>query len=62
MKTTTTSMLSMTPSYRQRGLVALASLVITLAVVAGNLQLAQGYSRAIPGGADSAQAAQAVRG
>ena len=54
--------LSMTTSLRQRGFAAVASLVITLAVLAGNLQIAQGYAHAIPAGSDTAQATQPARG
>ena len=62
MNTTTTPRLSMTASLPQRGFAAVASLLITLAVLAGNLQLAQGYAHAIPAGSDTAQATQAARG
>lgn len=62
MKTTNTATLSMTVSFRQRALAAAASLLITLAVIAGNLQLAQGYAHAIPVVTDTAQLAQSARG
>ena len=40
---------------RQRSLVALASLVITLAMFAGNLELARDYAQAAPNASTSAQ-------
>lgn len=62
MNTATARNLSMTTSLRQRGFAAAASLLITSAVLAGNLQLAQGYAHAIPASTDTAQATQTARG
>jgi len=42
-------------STRQRSLVALASLVITLAMFAGNLELARDYAQAAPVTSTSAE-------
>lgn len=61
MNTLTAPKLSLTPSYQSRGLVAVASLLITLAVVAGNLQLAQGYADAAPASTLSAEAGRPAR-
>ena len=60
--TTAQKLQSMTPSARQRGLAALASVLITLAVVAGNVQLARDYAQASPVAGATAQAGQASRG
>jgi len=62
MNATTAPMLFMTASFRQRSLAAIASVVITAAVIAGNLQLAQEYAHAIPTGTDIVQTSQAARG
>ena len=60
MNPTTPPRLLMTPSYLQRSLAVLASLLITSAMLAGNLQLAQAYSHAMPCATDTAQATPAT--
>ena len=59
---TTHPKLSTPLSRRERALAALASVLITLAVVAGNLELARDHAHAGPGSADTAQARQTARG
>ena len=56
---TTTQTLPLTTSIRQRSLTLAASLLITLTLVAANLELAQGY--ATQAHTQTAQSGQSVR-
>jgi len=57
---TTTQTLPLTISFRQRSLTIAASLLITLTVVAANLEIAQGY--AMQAHTQMAQTGQQARG
>ena len=59
--TTTTQTLPLTTSFAQRSLTLAASLLITLTVLAGNLQIARGYADVAHTPNQTAQAAQQVR-